>query len=262
MQLFLHQVYVLTVAELRELLWRRRSLLSLLLYSLIILLSAWLLFKVHGTMGSEHAVVDLRSPDHADLAAMLDKLGARETFEIFSLVWFPTFVGLVSCDSIALDVYRGTLRFVLLRSSRLAYYFSKLISHVILYVVLQFLSLVAVVFYSASAIEGFDTQEAIKLALKYFIVFIPFLWCVVAATQWISSWSRRPMNALIRVHVMWVAFMFIVAFVPWASPLWSKIGMGLFVPFDNYPGLTFIGYSAWGLFFTILGVLFFVRRDV
>ena len=131
LRLFLHQVSVLTLAELRELLWRRRSFLSLILYSLIILLSAWLLFKVHSTLGAGRGTMDLDSPDHSELAKALDKMNARGLFEtvlrlgtlpaalwifqIFSLFWFPMLVGLVSCDCIALDVYRGTLRFVLLR---------------------------------------------------------------------------------------------------------------------------------------------------
>lgn len=278
LQLFVHQLIVLTAAELRELLWRRRSFLSLILYALIILLSVWLLFKVHVTLGSGHGGVDLASADNAEFATTLDKLGARglvETFlklselpstlwifQIFSLIWFPTLVALVSCDSIALDVYRGTLRFVLSRSSRSAYYFSKMLSHVVLYSVLQAISLLTVVGYSALALEGFKWGPATMLALKYFIVFVPFLWCIVAATQFISSWSSRPMNALIRVHVMWVGFIFMLGFVPWASPLWSKIGIGLFVPFDNHPFYTLLGYSAWGMFFTLVGALFFARRDV
>ncbi|MBN8547932.1 MAG: ABC transporter permease subunit [Deltaproteobacteria bacterium] len=277
-QLFLHQLFVLTGAELRELLWRRRSFLSLLLYALIILLSVWLLFKVHGTLGSGHGQMDLDSAEHAELAATLDKLGARHVFELFlrlnalpstlwifqlfSLIWFPTLVALVSCDSIALDVYRGTLRFVLSRSSRSAYYFGKLLSHVALYCALQFVSLLTVVLYTAVAVEDFKWGESLKLAVQYFIVFVPFLWCIVAATQFVSSWSRRPMNALIRVHVMWIAFIFMLGFCPWLSPLWSKIGVGLFVPFDSYPLLTVLGYSLWGVFFTLIGMLLFTRRDV
>lgn len=278
LQLFVHQLVVLTAAELRELLWRRRSFLSLILYALIILLSVWLLFKVHTTLGAGHGSIDLNSADNSELASTLDKLGARNLFEIFlrlsalpstlwifqifSLIWFPTLVALVSCDSIALDVYRGTLRFVLSRSSRSAYYFSKMASHVILYAVLQLVSLLTVVAYSAVALDDFRWGVSLHLAVKYFLVFIPFLWCIVAATQFISSWSRRPMNALIRVHVMWVGFIFMLGFVPWASPLWAKIGVGLFVPFDNYPLFTLLGYSLWGVFFTTLGALFFTRRDV
>lgn len=278
MQLFLHQLAVLTFAELRELLWRRRSLLSLVLYALIILLSVWLLFKVHSTIGTGRGSIDLDSPEHSDFASTLDKMGAREIFrtflklsdlppalwifQIFSLVWFPTLVGLVSCDSIALDVYRGTLRFVLLRSSRSAYYFSKLLSHFVLYAVLQALSLVMVLGYSLAAVPGTKFGQAFTLALEYFIVFLPFLWCVVAATQFVSSFSRRPMNALIRIHVLWIAFIFVVALVPWASPLWIKILVGLFVPFDNHPLVSAFGYSVWAMLFTLLGSVFFLRRDV
>lgn len=278
MQLFLHQVTVLTLAELRELLWRRRSLLSLILYSLIILLSAWLLFKVHATLGAGRGPIDLDSPDHAELAKALDKMNARGLFDtfmrlgalpaalwifqIFSLFWFPMLVGLVSCDCIALDVYRGTLRFVLLRSSRVAYYTAKMCSHFVLYAVLQLLSLLMVLLYSVVAVADSPFLPLLRLTVQYFLVFLPFLWCVVASTQFISSWSGRPMNALIRVHVMWVGFIFILAVAPWASPLWSKILVGLFVPFDGHPIASIFGYSAWGALFTLAGLLFFLRRDV
>lgn len=277
-QLLLHQVSVLTLAELRELLWRRRSLLSLILYALIILLSAWLLFKAHGTLGAGRGSVNLDSPEHGDLAAALDRMGARGLFlillrlgdlpaalwifQIFSLFWFPTLVGLVSCDCIALDVYRGTLRFVLLRSSRAAYYLAKLCSHFVLYAVLQFVSLGMVLLYISLAVPDVHFASALQLAIQYFLVFLPFLWCVVAATQLVSSWSSRPINALIRIHVLWIAFIFMLALFPWASPLWSKWVLGLFVPFDNYPIMSVFGYCAWGAFFSLLGMLFFLRRDV
>lgn len=277
MQVFLHQVWVLTAAELRELLWRRRSLLSLVLYCLIILLSVGLLFKVQGTLGSGQGHINLDSPQYSALAAALDKLGLRETFTImlrlsdlppvlwifqmFSLLWFPTLVALVSCDAIALDVYRGTLRYLLLRSSRSAYYTAKMVSHFVLYTVLQALSLAVILAYSFSS-SPHGKAESLALAIKYFIVFLPFLWCVLAATLFMSSFARRPMNALIRIHVLWVAFIFIVAVKPWASPLWSRLVLGLFVPFDDYPINTLVGYTMWAALFSVLGLLIFKRRDV
>jgi ABC-type transport system involved in multi-copper enzyme maturation permease subunit len=182
-------------------------------------------------------------------------------FQMFSLLWFPTLVALVSCDAIALDVYRGTLRYVLLRSTRSSYFAAKMVSHFVLYAVLQALSLVVVLVYSLwDGSQG--KAESLRLAVQYFIVFLPFLWCVLAATLFMSSFARRPMNALIRIHVLWVAFIFIVAVEPWASPLWSKLVLGLFVPFDNYPLMTAVGYTLWGALFSLVGLLIFKRRDV
>ena len=248
-----------------------------MLYTMVILLSVWLLFKMQGTLGGS-GEIDLNNSESTEFADALNRLGAKEAFELFlqlsrlpttlwifqlfSLLWFPTLVALVSCDCIALDVYRGTLRFILSRASRPAYYFGKLISHLALYCVLQFVSLATVLIYSACVMNDFKVRPYLSLAIEYFLVFIPFLFCTVAATQWISSMSRRPMNALIRIHVLWVAFIFVVAIVPWASPLWGEIALGLFAPFGQYPLWSVIGYSIWGSIFTLAGLIWFMRRDV
>lgn len=276
--LLLRHIIILCSDELREIMLRRRSLLSLGFYFLSIAASLWLIFRVQTVLGGGFAHIDTGSPGYQELSRLVRQWGLEEAFavfvsmsqvpdalwifQIFSLLWFPTLVALISCDLVAIDVYRGTLRFLLLRTSRAGYFFGKMLSHLLLYILLQALSVVLMFFIALRMDPSFTVVETARVALQYFIVFIPFIWCMVAATQWISSWSRRPMNAMVRVHVLWVVFLMVSVKASWLTPFWSDMVLGMFSPYGAYPIKAFLGYLAWGFGFTALGYLGFARRDV
>jgi ABC-type transport system involved in multi-copper enzyme maturation permease subunit len=271
------QIFVLAADEFRELLLRRRAFLSLLIYVAVVVGSLWAIFRVQRVFG-----FNMVHPPNAEayqrLLEKMNEIGLGDTFaifmkltqfpemlwifQLFSVLWFPTLVALVSCDAVAVDIYRGTLRFILLRSSRLAYYLGKFVAHFGLYFILQLASLSAVWILTYAFYPDEDLGRLTKLTIYYVLVFVPFLAWLVALTQLVSSWSRRPMSALVRVHVLWVVLIVVASQVPQFTPLDGDLVFGLFAPFDAYPISTVVGYSLWTLVFLVVGLFGFIKRDV
>ena len=277
MRIGLLHFFVLTWEELRELAFRRRSFLSLLLYFGILALCVWGLADLQARMGPAGALLqDPTALDH--LRGQLAERGWEDSFHVllevaqypasiwifqaFCILWFPTLVALVSCDMIAVDIQRGTLRFVLQRSGRIVFYLSKLVAHFLLFVILQLGSVAALIGFASWGAKGFALTDFIEIAWRYFAVFMPFLFFLVTSTAWISSASRRPLNALLKIHLLWLLFIALLFVWPWLSPLESGYTIGLILPFGQYLWPTVMSMSVWGGIFALLGLIGFIWRDV
>jgi len=273
MILFNH-IYILGREELRELLFRVRSLLSLLLYIGIFLLA------IRGFVEADKRVGEAMGQDDriAEMLAQLiyklqffqsDDL-AREAmswplvfplFQFLVLIWLPTFVAIVSCDMISSDISRGTLRYVMTRTSRTAYFLSKLISHFIMYLVLQtliyLLLLGGVLLFS----DRITFEQAWRPILTYMVVFVPYLFFLVATTQFISALSRKSFSAILKVHLLWLVFM--IMMVQWSDgPLTWRHFLGIVLPFGTLGQESLIAFGLWGIGFVLVGLFFFKRRAI
>jgi len=274
---FFHQVFVLATEELRDLIFRRRAALSLILYLGVITLVVMSLAYIEEKLWPSMSIFQQDSPERGLILTQFEKYGLRDELELilkigslprpvvimqlFSLLWFPTLVALVSCDMVSIDLYRGTLRFLLGRTGRAAYYFSKMLAHFALYFLLQVLTLLVLFVTCALKTETFDKPAYVASLLAYFGVFLVFLWFVVATTQFISCWSVRPINAVIRLHLLWVVFLGLLFIYPWASPLNAQAVVGLVAaPFEG-AGWRSVSYLAcWSALFSLAGLLLFQRR--
>lgn len=274
---FFLQTIILAKEELRDLLFRRRAMLSLLLYIGVIVVVVISLALIENRLMPTMAVFRQDSPERQALLEQVARYGWRSEFELvlkigalpgpvvimqlFSLLWFPTLVALVSCDMLAIDIYRGTLRFLLGRTGRSTYFFGKFAAHYLLYFLLQLFTLAALFAACLSSVANFNAAEYLSALLSYFGVFLVFLWFVVATTQFISCWSSRPMNAVIRLHLLWVVFVAAVFIYPKASPLNGEIVLGLVAaPFQGAGLKSAAHLSLWALGFTLAGLLLFRRR--
>jgi len=215
--------------------------------------------------GATNQLLDWARENHfGELGRIFTELGAWPASVVISqllfLLWFPTLVALVSCDMVAIDVYRGTLRFLLLRTSRLAYYFSKLFAHFLLYVMLYSITVVALIIVSAVRDPLFSfSLYAGPMALNA-LVLVSFLLFLVASTQFVSCWSSKPMNAVVRLHLLWIAFIGVLFIAPWASPFWPTISTGLVAPVFGYEWQTVIGMLVWTAISCLGGLAIFMRR--
>ena len=277
MGVFWRHLWVLTTEELYDLVWRRRSCISLILY-LLVLCAAMYWFSRAQTRFEPVTNILAAAPQLEELRFHLSKFGLQDTldfivelsrypaslwmFQIFSLLWLPTLVGLVSCDMVSIDIDRGTLRFVLQRSSRLAYYLSKGLAHLLLFITLQAISMIGLIVLCILTSKGFELQDYLTLGFRYFLISIPFIVFVVASTEWVSSWSRKPMSAILRLNILWVVFFVLLGWYPDLSPLTQRSLIGLVLPFEQYGLLSAGSLLAWGAGFALLGLVGFVRRDV
>lgn len=275
---FFRQIWVLTVEELRELVLRKRAMLSLLMYFFALAVSIWLILRLSLVVEVDFSRIDLNLPQFKPLRELLSKTGLLPyanslfqlsscpallwIFQMFSVLWLPSLVALVSCDMVAIDIYRGTLRFLLLRTSRLAYFVSKLLSHALLYLVLHAASILAVIAVSLYYSSQFSLVATLLLALKYLLTIFPFILFVVAATLWVSCWSRGPMGAIIKLHVLWLLVIIVSAYAPAWTPFDFNLLVGMFVPFENYPIISVAGYLFWTLCISTVSWLGFAWRDL
>lgn len=273
---FTRHVMVLGEEEFRDLVLRKRSILSLTLYlgviGVVMLALTYIeerlrpslgLFSVGG--GQRNRLFEWAQMNgFEELARVVVEVGSWPSSIVIAqamfLLWFPTLVSLVSCDMIAIDVYRGTLRFLLLRTTRVAYFVAKTLAHLMLYGLLYALSVAVLLVLSAIRDPGFEIGRYLYALSRMSFVMVPYLVFLVASTQFVSCWSSKPMNAVLRLHLLWVLFLGVAFFVPWASPLWPTISLGLIAPVFGYQWLAAAGMVAWTVLFMLSGWLFFRRR--
>lgn len=277
MQIFIRHLWVLATEELLDLLRRKRAVFTLIFYLIALVLAMqWfsrlqLRFEpITDVLAATPTMERLRMQlGQLGLAGVLDLIvelsrypASLWMFQIFSLLWLPTIIGLVSCDMVAMDIDRGTLRFVLQRSSRLAYYVAKTLAHVGLFIALQFVSLLGLIALGWLTAPQFGLADYLSLSARYFAVSVPYIVFVVASTEWISSWSRRPMSAIMRLNVLWVVFFVVLGWRAAYSPLGPQATVGLILPFEEHSWRSAASFLGWALGFTVLGLVGFLRRDV
>jgi hypothetical protein len=142
------------------------------------------------------------------------------------------------------------------------YYLSKTLAHLVLFLGLQLASMIGLIGICAVTAPQFAAREYLELGALYFAVAVPFIFFIVASTEWVSSWTRKPMSAILRLNVLWVIFFVMLGVAPAFSPLASTSIVGLFLPFDRYLVSSIAALSAWGAGFAALGLFGFLRRDV
>jgi ABC-type transport system involved in multi-copper enzyme maturation permease subunit len=273
---FIRHVLILTQEELRDLILRKRAMMSLFAYVWVIGFVVLGLVYVEERLrpsigffrneaGARNQALDWANENgFGELARIIGELGGWPSSVVISqvlfLLWFPTLVALVSCDMVAIDVYRGTLRFLLLRTSRLAYYFSKLLAHFLLYLMLYGITVVALIVVSAARDPLFSVALYARPMALNAMVLVAFLLFLVASTQFVSCWSAKPMNAVVRLHLLWIAFIGVLFIAPWASPFWSPISTGLVAPVFGHEWRTVLGMLVWTGISCVGGLTFFLRR--
>lgn len=271
------QTIVLLREELRELFTRKRSLFSLVSYVGFTLLVfsglARAMQRARDAVGGHSAMdepqVLIERFGHSmqpEMYNVLKQLAAVPApiviYQCLSLVVLPTLVAMVSCDMVSVDISRGTLRYVLLRASRTAYYLSKLLSHSVLYVIIHLVTMLGLLYVLAESDSAFNAFDHLTVALAYVAITVPAVWFMVALTAWVSSWCRRTISALLLIHLFWIILLSLMVKWPEFTPFYSKITVGLVAPFAEFAPKTLLGMSAWAFGFSVAGFLGFLRRDV
>ena len=272
----LGQIWVLTREELRDLIFRRRAFLSLLLYFSMMFVVVAVLAYVERSIFPHVALFRTDHPAHLSLMAKAKQLGLEETYSLFlkfgtlpgavvvmqffSLIWLPSLISLVSCDMVAIDIYRGTLRYLVTRTSRACYFAAKLLAHLALYLMLQAFTLSLLFACCALTVPDFKLWLYANTIGAYFLILLPYLWFVLATTQFVSCWSTRPTNAVIRLHLLWVALLVLVVFAPGLTPLNGEVLRALVYPFDGHWVPAAWQLSVWAAGFGLVGMVLLNRR--
>ena len=275
---FIRHLWVLSIEDLRELLIRRRALLSLAVYLTVICVVVFGLAYTERRLFPTMNFFRVDNEHRSHFRSLFISRGYGQEFEmllktaqlpsavvimqIFSLLWFPTLVALLSSDMVSLDVYRKTLRYIILRTSRVTYYLSKMLGHVIFYLALQILTVSTLFAVCALNPVGFSRGQYLAALLRCLLVFTPFLWFLVASTQLISCWTARPAAAVLRMHLLWIAFIVLLYAAPSLSPINVYTVRGLISPFGAYAWESCARMALWAGFFTLLGCVSLDRKSL
>lgn len=183
-------------------------------------------------------------------------------FQILSIFLMPSLIALVSSDAITIDVYRRTLRYVLLKCDRTAYVMGKVVAHAFFYLLTHAFSL-TLLFWCCSPWERYGGVAAFlgDIVLS-FAVFVPFLFVAVAITVWISSCCSRPAMAALAAHGFWVLALAIIPYQPEFTPLNPELLVGMLFPEPNYRMGTIGGYGIWLVTVLSASIIMFRFRDV
>jgi energy-coupling factor transporter ATP-binding protein EcfA2 len=183
-------------------------------------------------------------------------------FQIFSILVMPAFIALASSDAIAIDMYRRTLRIVLLKCDRMAYLWGKTLAHFLLYLFVHVLSIGVLCWFVWPWTSFGGTEEFLIDATSILLLYLPFLWVCVAVTIWISSCFRKPAAATLAAHAFWLLALAVIPYSAVLSPLNPDLLVGVLFPEWARSAVSVAGYLGWtiGLFF--LSCITFRVRDI
>jgi ABC-type transport system involved in multi-copper enzyme maturation permease subunit len=276
-RLFIHQVAVLTVEELRDILRRRRAVITLFLYGgCAVLVARWLAWfqeRLRVLQGSvsmltqHRAEIEERLSEY-ELQQFLPVFDLLESvpasvwiFQLFALMMLPTLSSWLSSDMVTVDVYRRTLRFVLLRSGRAAYLLSKFVAHSLLLIGVHAVVVGLAVGWGATILEAGSLPQFIRALLWYLIAIVPFSLMTVAGTVLVSAWCSRPITALLMTNALWFLAVLTMFLAPLASPYNGRILTGILVPYGDYLFAGILGPLLWTGVFLGVSLFSFLRRE-
>lgn len=267
---------LLAFEELRDIFTRKRTVVAFVLYLAVIFLSLYSARELFTNLNLS-GLLRLTSDEFQALRAELTQAIPTKWQLIFetmspipaplwilqlvSVSLLPSIVALVSSDMVSMDINRGTIRYLLLRTSRADYFFSKFVAHFTLYVVMH-LSAVVVLMVLMLTQSRWVFAEWGGALLTLIGMILPFIALCVALSHWVSSWTRHPFVALVVIHLAWTVFAVALYWIPHVSPLHGDYLLGIFVPLWLYVTQSAIAFSVWTVGLLTLGYLGFSAKDV
>ncbi len=274
MNLFLSHLWILTLDELSQLFTRKRALIAFVLYVVMVGFVIYGFSRIDSTMTDflqERGIPKLNGknllahggnfPGREVVSQLLDWPITFVLFQFFAAIWMSELIALVSCDVISRDRERGSLRFLFLRTSREAYYFSKFLAHFLLYVCIHIVSLALLSLASIFLSDGLSFLGVLEPFLSYSWSLIPLLALTLALTVFASSLSRSIVGALLIIHLLWIPVFILLTWE--IIPLFSwKMVVGIVAPFGQFALMNGIGNTVLALTFFVSGFLLFRRAEV
>lgn len=264
--------------ELIQIYLRKRALLSLILYFVIIALviRLFLWIQAKASFGVPHAELyavlrqrlseQITNPEILRYLNVLDGLQglplALVMLQLFSFFWLPTLVSLLSCDIISLDVSRGTIRFLLLRATRSSYLLGRVLAHTIAGLLIHAVTIGFLYLLSTLLFPSADHSEYLPVSMRYLFVSAPFLFLSVAVASLVSSVTRRALTSLLLIQLVWLGLLLVARIHPLLSPFHPSLLIGFFSPYSPEYHIASGGFLLWGCGFYLLTWLRIKSREM
>lgn len=173
----MRQLYILISEQLRSSLRTRKALFFLLLYLGVFAGSMWLFFKIQERFAEEVLASGVSSfqrafmerfalnflenaaDDHTVLDFLLHVPVVNVILYTISLLGTPLLVLLLGYEKLAQEVYDGTVRYLVFRTSRMQIFFSKYVSSMLEIGVVTALATVFILSWASMKVPGFQWKE-------------------------------------------------------------------------------------------------------
>ncbi len=214
------KVFVLAGDEVLRLMTTRRGLLSIAGFVLI-----WAAVLIYFIMpaasfyrnASESGMLELLFPNFQFFYADLWPTPELTIFWIVSLYILPLLAITTAADQTASDRSRGTLRYLVLRCSRLEIYFGRYLGQVVV-----LLSVTLVTLGSVLAIVAVNSTEQLAPAIARAPVIVVNMMLVlapyIALMALVSVLARTPRQATLFAVILWISVSIVISYVRSAYP--------------------------------------------
>lgn len=273
-----HQLSVLIQDQVKTS-WRsKKAILFLILYlSVFLLLALGIItiqtkifeqFKEQGITQTQQDIAftfarrALRSQNNDIIAFLVDVPFINIALFLVTIFGTPLLLVLLNYDKIAQEVYDGTLRYLLFRTSRLSIYLSKFVGSIVECAVITFIALLIALLWATWQVKGLEFGPSFFYGIRFWAIGQVFLWAFIAFSLMFSSFFQKPFTALL-VNAAALFGLFVLPFwIGYISPYDLNYLSGLFFP-NTVELFQALGiYLIFTVIFLSIGYLRFARKDL
>ncbi len=258
----------------------KKGIVFLLLYLAVFLLIAYLFFKLQNNINAEFERQKVEPSQRVFIGMFVQgaftQLSTDQQFNDFilhipfinialfmvAILGTPLLILILTYDKIAQEVYDGTLRYLLFRTSRFQIYFAKFLSSAIEVAVTTFVALFIALLWGSFEIRFFDISQSMWLGLRFWLIAQPFLWVFIAFSLIFSSIFRKPFHALLTSFLVFFGLVLLPFWVHFVSPFDSYFMQGLYYPLSFELIRTLLFYTLFTIVFLGIGFSIFQKKDL
>lgn len=276
----MRSLFILVKDQLKNAFRTKKVILFLLLYLGAFLGSMWIFFEIQkeialqfeqqniGTFQREFMTrfalqaLSAQAENSILLDFLLNVPVVHVILFLVSIIGTPLLILLLGYDKIAQEVYDGTIRYLVFRTSRLFIFLSKFISSILEIAFVTGMVTLTGIFWASIAFPDITLQKSFLFGLRFWSISLFFLSPFIAYSLMCSALFKKPFLALISSFVGWFALILLPIWVPYVSPYDGTYMQGLFYPMSYALLSSLLGYSLFSLLFLLIGYTVFSKRDL
>lgn len=204
----------------------------------------------------------LRSQNNDIIDFLIDVPFINIALFLVTIFGTPLLLLLLNYDKIAQEVYDGSFRYILFRTSRRSIYLSKFLGSIVECAIITFIALMTALLWAKWQISDLDLSKSFLYGLRFWTIGQVFLWVFIAFSLMFSTFFQKAFSALL-VTASALFILFILPFwIGYISPYDLNYLSGLFFPTSPELFQSLITYLIFTLIFLSGGYFWFSRKDL
>lgn len=274
------QLFVLIKEQCSYAFTTKKVLLFLLLYAGAFIGSMWIFFEIQKTItegfrsqnigtfqqefmtGFAMSILEGKAGNTPLLDFLLHVPVVHVILFLVTIFGTPLLILLLGYDKISQEIYDGTIRYMVFRTSRGKIFLSKFLSGLLEIAFVTGLVTLFILFWASFQIPDFQWMRSLGYGLHYWIISLVFLAPFVAYSLMCSAFFRKPFLALVTSFVGWIVMVVLTFLVDYVSPYDGQYMQGLFYYFSPELLYACLVYTIFSLLFLGVGYVVFTKRDL